>query len=225
MKKQTLSDTIIANMPSLDKGLNDKELIDYIRSVHQEVSEIEKNNPKEITSSYPKDFGYTTTQEYYEEPWVIDLRSSIARYMFCLHTKTNKIVKGKRSGNPHKTVIHVTIGRRENCLIANAVADLVVETIRKRSQSEARAALESARSSGKELPDTRVLGHSIKKESGGRIVAKVNELADDAMLKNTELQTHYSIDLRFADRFLVQELGGRQMLNYKKLKNTMPLAA
>lgn len=202
------------------KDPSDKELVEFIAGAHffiaRDEAEISLKNPA-MPNGYPKDFGYIAEQEYYEEPWIVDLRSAIARYFFCLYTKTNRTVKGRRAGNPHKVCINVTVGRKQNTAAAKIVSDSVIEAVKRRAHSYARSALESARAAGKDI-DTRTFTHAAKRDAGNKIVAKVNDMADDVMLHNQDLQPYYAFDLRYADKYLSNELGGRQTLSHKKLK-------
>jgi hypothetical protein len=197
---------------------SDKEIFSFVSTAYDIVRKEQFGaSLKAPIDGYPKDFGYVAEQEYYEEPWIVDLRSALARYFFCLHAKTNRTVKGRRAGNPHRVCINVVIGRKNNATAAKMVADSIVEALKRRAHLAARSALEAIRLEGKSL-DTRTFIHAAKRDSGNKIVSKINDMADNAMISDSSLQPYYAFDMRYADRYLANELGGRQTLSYKKLK-------
>lgn len=207
-------------LPPTDSTPDDDGLLATVAGAHTAVAEhaLATVSPAPPGESMPRDFGYVAVQEYYEEPWIVDLRTSIARLFFCTYAKANRTVRGKRAGNPHRVCIHVTVGRRVNATAADMVAAAVVDAIRRRAHRDARQALEDARNRSVDEPDTRTWSHGAKREAGKRIVDAIDRMADEAAITQARLQPIYALDARLADLYVATELDGRQTLSAKKLK-------
>lgn len=156
----------------------------------------------------PADFAHLAEEEYYLEPWSRDLRSTVASYLFCTYVQTGRTVRGKRVKKPHRTSVHVCIGRRQNVEQAALVSALLSDAIR---------SLARDKSKGEGLEDPRASERGHKAKLAEEVTAKVHEMHVDAM-KEAWTAAVYGTEARYAVKYVASMLAPRVEYDPKKLK-------